>query len=362
MDHLRIIRRAFDITRVYRALWLFGVLVALTASGARGSSGSGSNYSFDSRDFPPNGRNWPWNWDGNFPSIPTATLNSIIGIIIAVVCILLVLAVIFSILRYVSTTALIRMVSGYEAAGERVTVRDGFRLGWSRASFRNWLIDLLFTVVGILVVLLALALVAAPLLLWSTGSDAAGAVGTVMTIGLFILFILVVIVFAAVLSIVLELAYRAVILEGRGVFEGISRGWQIFRRRLGDSIIMGLILFGIGLAFSILMIPVFILLLLAGGVVGGIPALIAGGITSLFTEGATPAVIGALIGLPILIAVLAIPLLFLSGLYETFKSAVWTLTFREMVALEAVAPGSPVPPKPVVTPPAEAVQLEPPAA
>ncbi len=39
MDHIRILRRAFQITRAYRALWLFGILVALTA--ARGGSSNG---------------------------------------------------------------------------------------------------------------------------------------------------------------------------------------------------------------------------------------------------------------------------------------------------------------------------------
>lgn len=347
MDHIRIIRRAFDITRVYRALWLFGVLVALTTT--RGGDPN-PEYRFDQSDFDwQNG--WPREWpEIPFPYIPSDVINTIIGVGIALLCIVLLIGVAFAILRYVSNTALVRMVSGYEASGERVSVREGFRLGWTRASFRNWLIDLFFTVIGFLIVLVTLALVAAPLLLWTTGSDAAGAVGTVMTIGLFILFILTMILAAAVLSIVLELAYRSVILEGRGVFDGIRRGWELFRRRLGDVILMGLILFGISLVFTLLMIPVVILLLLAGGVVGGIPALLAGGITSLFTEGATPAVVGVLIGLPILLAVLSVPLLIIGGLFETFKSSVWTLTFRELLALESVQPPA-APAAPVAAPP-----------
>ena len=44
------------------------------------------------------------------------------------------------------------------------------------------------------------------------------------------------------------------------------------------------------------------------------------------------------LGLPIFILVVAVPWLFLGGLMEVFKSSVWTLTYRELRALESVEP------------------------
>lgn len=343
MDHIRILRRAFSITRFYPALWVFGILLALT--GAGGSSGSGSGTSRGTSSWRWDGnfpRDWPRNWPNfRMPEIPTPTLNTIMGIGIAVICFVLLLAVIFTILHYVSNTALVRMVDASEASGEKVTVGRGFRLGWSRASFRSWLAALLVGIGGFLAVLLVILIAAAPLLLWLTGDQTARVVGTVLAVGLGLLAIIAIIVFVAALSVVMELAYRAIVLENLGAIDGIRRGWAIFRRRLGDSIIMGLILFGIRIGYSILMIPVALLLVLAGLVIGGIPALLAGAITNIFVHGATPQIVAAAVGIPLFVLVLVLPLTFLSGLYETFRSSTWTIAFREMLALEAVQPPAP---------------------
>ncbi len=343
MDHFRILRRSFEITRLYRALWIFGILVALTTSrggnpgsGARGSTTSptpGQTPSFPNQ-FP------PFHW----PVIPTAQLNAIIGIAVAALCVIVILAVAFTILRYISVTALIRMVDGYENTGERVSVSQGFRLGWSRGAFRLWLTDLLFFIVGFVAFIILLLLAAAPLLLWLTRDNTWGIIGTVITVGLGMLLILLLIVVAAAVSLWKQLIRREIVLGGKGVFEGIRGGWQMLVRRLGDVIIMGLILFGIGLGLSILAIPVFFLLVAVGVVTGGLPALLAGGITNIFVHGAAPQIIAGVIGVPIFLVVLFAPLIFLGGLVETYYSTTWTLTYRELLALAAVRPEPPAQP------------------
>ena len=332
MDHLRIIRRAFDITRVYRALWVFGILIALATSRGGGGNGGGGQMRGDSE---------AWNdlFRGRFPNmpqIPPDVANAMIAGGIALLCVALLIGVALAVLRYVSLTAAIRMVDSYESTGERVTVRQGFRLGWTRSAFRLWLVDLLFTLVGILVVILLLLLAAAPLLLWLTQNETVGVIGTVVTIGAAFLVILLLVIAAALIGLWLQVVYRAVVLEGLGVFDGIRRGWEIVRRRPGDVLIMGLILFGIGLAFTILMLPFGLLLAVVAGVTGGLPGLLAGAIASIFAQGQVPIFIGVLIGLPIFLAVLIIPLTFISGLFEVFTSSTWTLTFRELLALETV--------------------------
>ena len=46
----------------------------------------------------------------------------------------------------------------------------------------------------------------------------------------------------------------------------------------------------------------------------GVPALLAGGLTSLALEGPVPWIVGAAVGVPIFILVMVIPMLFLGGL------------------------------------------------
>lgn len=328
MDHMHILRRAWDITRGYRILWLFGFLVALTtARGGESGGGNGVQYRMGPRDFP----NFP-----NFPHIPQATINGLIGGAIAVGCLILLLAVIFTIVRYVSNTALIRMVNDYEDTGEQLSIRTGFRLGWSRAAFRMWLIDLLFGLGGLVVFILLLLIGAAPLLLLLTKNQPLTVIGIVTTVGLELLVIFLAVVAAIALSVLMQFFHRAIVIENQGVFESIRRGWDVARGRLGDVVIMALILFGIGLAFTLLMIPIAIAVLLVSGLAGGLPGLLVYGVTNLFSHGALPIILAVLVGLPIFLLLLIVPLDFVSGLMEVFTSSTWTLTYREALARETV--------------------------
>ena len=86
------------------------------------------------------------------------------------------------------------------------------------------------------------------------------------------------------------------------------------------------------------MIPVFIALVLVGAMTGGLPALLLGGLTSLVAKGAAPWIMAAVVGIPIFLLVVAAPALFLSGLKEVFVSSTWTLTYRELHALQGLDP------------------------
>ena len=140
-----------------------------------------------------------------------------------------------------------------------------------------------------------------------------------------------------VLSLLKHFFRRACALEEAGVIEAIHRGYDIVRRHQKDLLIMWLLMAGLGLGWIIVMIPVTILLLIVGAVLGGLPALLIGGLVSLVFEGAVPWILAGAAGIPIFILVVAVPLLFLGGLVEVFKSSVWTLTYRELCALEGLA-------------------------
>jgi len=338
MDHIKVLKRAWEITWRYRVLWIFGIILALTtARGGGGNNGGQAQYNVNGEDFSlPGGR-------FHLPEITPQVVGTLVAIGIGLACVIVLLIVVATIARYVAETALIRMVDDYEETGEKRSIRQGFRMGWSRTALRLFLIDLLTGLPVAVVFILLFTLALAPLLLWATGSRAAGLVGTVATIGLFFLAVLLAIAVGTVLSLLMHFFRRACALEEVGVIESLRQGYFIVRQHLKDVALMWLIMIGVGIGWIIAMIvitivllPVILLLIVVGGVLGGLPALLVGGLASLFFDGAVPWILAAVIGGPIFILVVAAPWIFLGGLMEVFKSSTWTLTYRELRALEGL--------------------------
>ncbi len=322
MNHTKVLKRAWDIIWSYRALWVFGIILALTTGG--GGGGNGSQYRLGRGGFP----------GGRFalPEIPAEMVSVLLVVGVGLACLILILIVIAAVARWVAETALIRMVDDYEGTGEKRGVRQGFRMGWSRTAWRLFLIDLVITVPVVIAFILLFVLAGVPLL--ALRATAARAVGTVVTIGLGLLVVLLLIVVVVILSVLMHFFRRACALEKLGVMDSIRHGYGIVRRHVKDVAIMWLILLGLGIGWFMVMIPVVILLVLLAGVVGGLPALLVGWLASLMFEEAVPWILGAAVGIPIFILALAVPLALLSGLWKVFKSSVWTLTYRELRALE----------------------------
>jgi hypothetical protein len=327
MDHLKVLKQAWETTWRYRALWVFGIILALTTGGGvnRGTS------SFRGEDFSP-GREF------HIGEIPPEVSSTLIAAGIGLACVFVILIIASVVARYVAETALIRMVDDHEETGEKRSVRQGFRLGWSRTALRLFLMNLLIGLPTAVVFILLFALALAPLLLWATESRVAGVIGTVAAIGLFFMTLFLAIVVGTVLSLLMHFFRRVCALEELGVIESIQQGYAVVRRHLKDVGIMWLIMFGLGIGWMLLMIPVTILLLIVAAMLGGFPALLVGGLASLAFKGAVPWILAAAVGIPIFILVIAVPGLFLSGLMEVFKSSTWTLTYRELRALEGMEP------------------------
>jgi hypothetical protein len=335
MDYGRVLKRAWDTVWRYKALWIFGAILALTAGG-----GSGANF-YGSR-----GEDFGWQREWRLPDIPPNVRGVLIGFAIALAVELVVLVVIASIARYVAETSLIGMVDEYEETGEKRRVGQGFRLGWSRTAWRLFLIDLLVGLPTAVAFLLLFALVAAPALLWLTGSTVAGALGTAVTVILFFPALLLVIVVGTLLAVLMRFFRRACVIEGLGVTASLRRGYRVAKQRWGKVAVMWLIMLGIGLGWVvasmvlfIVLVPLFILLALAGIVVGGLPALLAYWVAELASAGPgrwvpyiAAAGVGIGFGLPVFVVVAGAPWLFVSGLMEVFKSSVWTQTYRELRA------------------------------
>ena len=322
MDHARVLKRAWEILWRYRVLWIFGVIVALTAGGG---AGGGGNYG-------------TWSGDGEGPGVPTIppeVVGTLVAIGVALLCLVVILTIVRLIAQYVSQTALIRMVDDYEETGERRGVREGFRLGWSRTALRLFVIDLLTRIPGFLT-LFVLALLGAGLfglMVLIRDGVVLKIIGAIAGIGVGFLVILASIVISVAISLVRPLIFRVCALEERGVIESLRVGFDFVKAHLADTVIMWLIMVGVQIGWVIVMIPVLLLLLLAGGVLGGLAGLTVGGLSSLVFEGAIPWIAGFGVGIPIFILVVAAPSVFLGGLAEVFKSSVWTLTYRELRAL-----------------------------
>jgi hypothetical protein len=344
MDHLAILRRMWKMLWSYRALWIFGLILALTTSSGNGSANSGAQFSRGSGGgqgigaeslgqlLPQLGR--AFRGAGQFfDRSDLSLLVGSMGVFLVALCGLgLLLTLIGLAARFVAETAVIRMVDDHEATGDKKTIGQGFRLGWSRAALRLFLISLVVALpIGVAAVLLfALALL--PLLAWVTEITVLGVFGTVLTIGLAFLVLLAVIVVSLLAHLWLRLAWRAAALEDLGVGAALRRGWGLIRNQFQDVGLMWLIMVGIRLGYGVLMIPVVVILSIIAGVAGITILLLVRGVSGLFATGILVWVVGALLAAPIFILILAVPMLILTGLYKVYESGVWTLTFRELTA------------------------------
>ena len=331
MNHIKILKRAFYITVNYRALWIFGILLALTTGSGSGNGGGGNGDSSPTTDAP------DFNWQNPFSQLPQLSpevINIGIGIAIGLACLILVLIVIGTIVRYVSETALIRMVDEYEGSGKQLTIGQGFRLGWSRIAWKMFLMDVLVRLSFITAFLLLLALAALPLLVWLTKNTPLRIMGTVVSAGFILLLVFAAIVVALAITLIRLFARRACALENLGVRASLRRGYDIVRQRLGDTVMMGVIMFGVGLVWALAIIPVIVAIIIVAALVAGFPALLVGSIAGFFAQGNTPWIVAAIVGAPIFLIAVIIPGAFLGGWQEVFFSTAWTLTYREALALE----------------------------
>jgi hypothetical protein len=309
MDHIEVLKRAFKITWRHRALWLFGILLALTGGGGRGFRFS----------FPSGG-------GGDFGTMPEIASVLTTAIAIALILFIIVLIVGFVIVRYVTQTALIGMVKEIEDTGT-TSAKSGFRTGWSRSAFRLFLIDLVIGIPMAIVALLLLAFAASPLLLLLVDNIVARIIGVMVTVGLVIVVIILLVAAGVVISVLTLFFQRQCVLGERGVIDSIRDGYWMVRRNLGEVALMWLLMLGVGIGWAILLIPVTLIVgafaFAAGALPGGLIYLITGSEAAGFA-------IGGIIG----VVVLSIPLIFVNGLYLAFQSCVWTLTYLEIEAGE----------------------------
>jgi hypothetical protein len=359
IDIGKIIKRAWHILWNYKVLWIFALLLALTAGGGGGNSGSGNSgyqfsgndregYSFPGTDVP----EWiqeieTWFNQNVLPAFehPELYISTFIWIGIGIVLLVLIISVITAFIRYTSETAVIRMVDEYEQTGTRLRFKQGWKLGWTRRAFRVWLIDLIISLPILLCVALIIGFGVLLFVSTQSGNETAAVGGIVAAIGCTFLFFFAIAILSLILGVLRNFFVRFVALEDARVGAAFSQGWAMFKRNWKGTALMWLVMVGIGIGFGIagfilffLLIPAYAVMALPGAIVAAIPGLIAYGITSIFSSGPLAWIVAAVFALPVFFTIVFLPLSFISGLYMVFESNIWTLTYREFKALDAILP------------------------
>lgn len=359
MNHVQILKRSWTITWKYRALWVLGFLLALTSGGGGGSGGGsnsnvqvGDNNHFDFGDW----SQLPAGLADLMRSIEAGLRNffrpdnmsTVIGVVVGIVILSIALAVLFTIIRYVSEAGIIRMVNRYESTEEKVSWRQGWRMGWSRSAFRLFLIDLVVYLPVVLGLMVLFGCAALPVIIGSVAAEDLSVPGLVATIGIVLLAVFLIFALTVILGLFMELAHREAVLNDGGVFASIRTGWNLMRAHLKDIFILWLIMVGIQIGVGIASIPLFLLVvliavLLGGGVGAGLYFLLDAVATGVAAWGWG---IGVGVGLFILLLILIFS--FLTGLFLVYRSSVWTLAYRDVTSpvqaavIPSVAPGGDV--------------------
>lgn len=363
-----ILKKAWNILWNYKVLWIFGILFAMTA----GTSGSSFRYSFGGSSGGGSNNNnlftapgevfhestdWVNQYVSPLFSHPQLHVTTWIWIGVGILAFILICGVINALIRYPSETALIRMVNDYDQNGTRTNFKGGWKLGWSRAAFRIWVIDLL---IGLPAILLGLTILGLGIGFFysivgrvDSGRLTPAEIAMLVIAGSALLLIFVYALFMIFVRLLRQFFARKAALENTGVMESFRQGWKAFTGQWKSAGLMWLIMLGIGIGFAfgtmilgIFLIPVFILLVIPALVVAAIPGLIAWGIASIFSASPLSWIIAIVVAMPFFILVIGSPLVLLGGLVKTYESSAWTLAYREMMALEGnVKPKKPLKPK-----------------
>ena len=370
MDHIKILKRAWHILWQYRALWIFGLILALTAAGSSGSNGSSnSNYKFNSSDYQ-NSAPLPDNivdfftqlgndvessiLDSLPPSIPIQEeWNTVMWVIIAFVAVMMLTGIAMTFLRYISETAIIRMVDTYEATDTKMSIREGFRAGWSRTSWRLFLINIL---VSLPAMLLVAGLVIVGVVIFAAYLAEPAVIDPPTILGIVVLAVIaifVVVVISVLLDLLRHFFWRESALQNLGVIDSIKSGFALVKKNWKSIGTMWLIMIGLSIAWAIvstiaffLLIPIMVITAAAGAVVSALPALLLSALFGTFLHGWLPWIMAGIFILPLFLTITFSPLALLTAWQQVFSSSVWTLTYRELKVVPDIIESEWVPPLP----------------
>lgn len=294
MDFGNVLSRAWQIVWKHKVLWIFGILVGCSSGGGGGSSLRTSYRQQPPEQFRP--------LIQALENLTDAQIALIIGVITLTVLVLVALVI------FLSTIGRIGLIRGtQQAEAGAISLAFGELFSGSMPYF--WRVFGLNLVVGLATAIVLVALLAL------------GVFGTVVTFGVgalcFIPLICILIPLLWFVSVIVEQASIAIVLENLGILDGLRRGWEVVRANLGTIIVMALILIlGVGgIGGLIIGLPlVFIVIPAVIGVMAGSQRALGGGL---------------LIAGLCFVAYLPF-FLILSGILHAYIESAWTLTFMRL--------------------------------
>jgi hypothetical protein len=152
--------------------------------------------------------------------------------------------------------------------------------------------------------------------------------GSIVTLGLFALCAIPLVCLGVpigwVISVVVEQASIAIVLEDLGIVEGLNRGWAVVKANVGPMILMWLVLgLGVGgIGGFILAIPLFVIV---------VPAMV-----GVMSQSQTATSGGLLVAGLCFVAYLPV-LIVLNGILRGYIETAWTLTFMRLTNRPAAA-------------------------
>jgi hypothetical protein len=293
MNFGEVLTRAWEIIWKHKVLWIFGLLASLAGGGE-----NSVNWRMDLND---RNVNIPFgNFERVFEQVPFWLPLLIFMAILVIVVVLIVLGTI-------GRSGLVHGAWRADEGVERLTFSQLFNEGMVYF-WRVLLLGIIIWAVGLAVVM-------------------ALTIPAVLTLGLALLCLwplyCLLIPFFYLLNVVFNLAIVAVVGENRGIMDGLSRGWEVFRSRMGEIIVMSLVLvIGVLIVNFIISLPMLLVAApLAAAVMRGGDVVLRGGL-------AISAVL-FLLYLPILLAA--------SAIVRSYMDTAWTLIFRRATGRAAGA-------------------------
>jgi hypothetical protein len=342
MQYGRILKRAWQVTWHNRALWFFGFVIALFSLSLSDTRRFGGwNLRLNGLELPPWLRVFP-HYQAPMPDPSPAMFHTLTqnplyvgmpGFALATTLALSLLAIVTLIIslafRYTSQGALIGMVDDVEQR-DHTSIKIGFKAGF-RNLFKLLLIDIIvglsLVILGFIILFVVILGILIGVLPWRmlyhpmmgpNASSLGGIWGIFIALGLGVLLVIVILASAGLSTLIRELAYREAVLENRGSFRALGKALRQVGQKLGQLSVMWLLLFSIDLAFGLVTLPLTII----GGIAVTAPF-------DVLTRPTHPTLAGFLAAIPLLL-ITALVSLFLNGVFTTFRSTVWTLTYREV--------------------------------
>ncbi len=291
-----VLARAWQIIWKHKVLWIFGIFAGCSRGGG-GSSGGGSGGG---------GGTGPGPGGPSFPQFQQLGqwIDTHLWIVAVVILLLLIVIVIAIFLGTIGRIGLIKGTYKAEQGAERMSFGELF----SESMPYFWRVFGLALLIGLISLFIFI-----PLILFGIITRGFGFLCILPLIC-----ILVPVLWAV--SVVIEQANVAIVLEDKGVLEGLRRGWEVVRANVVTMIVMALILFiGSAVVGFIIAIPVILAV---------IPFVFAAARNS-----ATPVWIGIVCCaayFPILLA--------LNGIVTAYMQTAWALTYMRVTKPQGNTP------------------------